>query len=50
MKVLRQGVVNNASENVITNGSVFDVGIGQCAILVENGKVHDFCAEPGQYR
>lgn len=49
-KVLRGGVVNNATENVITNGSVFDVGVGQCALLVENGKVHDFCAEPGQYK
>jgi len=50
MKVLRGGVVNNATENVITNGSLFDVGVGQCALLVENGKVHDFCAEPGQYK
>lgn len=50
MKVMRSGVVNNATESVITNGSLFDVGVNQCAILVENGKVHDFCAEPGQYR
>lgn len=29
------------TENLITSGSVFDVGINQCAVLLENGKVHD---------
>lgn len=42
VKVMRDGTVNNASDKVITNGSVFDVGINQAALLVENGKVHDF--------
>ncbi|MBQ4095544.1 MAG: SPFH domain-containing protein [Oscillospiraceae bacterium] len=41
-KVMRGNVVNNASDAVITNGSLFDVAIGQAAVLVENGKVHDF--------
>ena len=54
VKVMRNGVVNNASENVISNGSVFDVAVGQCAILVENGKVHDFVVgtndTAGQYK
>ena len=27
---------------VITDGSVFNVGINQAALLIENGKVHDF--------
>lgn len=31
----------NGTANVISNGSLFDVRVGQCAILVENGKVHD---------
>lgn len=30
------------SSEVITDGSVFNVGINQAALLIENGKVHDF--------
>lgn len=41
-KIVRGSAVNNASDKVITNGSVFDVAIGQAAVLVENGRVHDF--------
>lgn len=54
-KVLRSGTVNNATDNVISNGSVFNVSINQAAILVEDGKVHDFVIATsnelaGQYR
>lgn len=28
--------------NVLTDGSVFNVGINQAALLIENGQVHDF--------
>ncbi len=38
-----------ASENVISNGSRIDVADGQFMMIVENGKVVDYCAEPGQY-
>lgn len=38
-----------ASEDVITDGSRVDVADGQCMLIVENGKIVDFCAEPGQY-
>jgi len=37
------------SENVISNGSKINVADGQCMLIVENGRVADFCAEPGQY-
>ena len=37
------------NENVITDGSRMDVADGQCLLIVENGKIVDFCAEPGQY-
>ncbi len=37
------------SENIITNGSKINVAPGQCMLISENGKIVDFCAEPGQY-
>ena len=37
------------SDNIITNGSVIAVADGQCMLLVEQGKVVDVCAEPGEY-
>lgn len=36
-------------DNVITNGSGIMVADGQCMIIVENGKVVEVCAEPGQF-
>ncbi len=40
-KVLRGKAVNNGSSDYISNGSAFDVAIGQAALLVEDGKVWD---------
>ena len=37
------------SENIISNGSKINVNEGQCMIIVENGRIVDFCAEAGQY-
>lgn len=38
-----------SGDNVISDGSRVDVADGQFLVIVENGKVVDFCAEPGQY-
>ncbi len=37
------------NDNVITDGSGIAVADGQCMMIVENGKVVEVCAEPGEY-
>ena len=37
------------SDNVISNGSGIAVADGQCMIIVDQGKIVEVCAEPGEY-
>ncbi len=40
---------SKGDDNIITNGSVIAVADGQCMMIVDQGKVVELCAEPGEY-
>ena len=48
-KVTGRSSNHKGDDNIITNGSVIAVADGQCMLIVEQGKVVDLCAEPGEY-
>lgn len=53
MKTKKRGIFgarNKATEDIISNGSVVSVNEGQVALIVSDGKIVDFCAEPGYYK
>ena len=39
----------NGEDNVISGGSVIAVADGQCMLIVEQGKIVEVCAEPGEF-
>ncbi len=45
----RRSSNTKGSDNVITNGSVISVADGQAMIIVDNGRIAEFCAEPGEF-
>ena len=48
-KVTGRSSNKHGDDNIITNGSLIAVADGQCMLIVEQGKVVDVCAEPGEY-
>ena len=40
---------NRGSDNIISSGSVIAVADGQCMMIVEQGKIVELCAEPGEF-
>lgn len=47
--VNKRGSKKKDSENIISNGSIIAVNDGQAMVIVEQGQVVEFCAEPGEF-
>ena len=47
--IVERGRNRKSDNNLITSGSGIDVQEGQCMIIVENGRIVEFCAEAGRY-
>ena len=48
-RIDRRSSNTKGHDNVITNGSGIAVADGQCMMIVDQGKIVEVCAEPGEY-
>ena len=48
-KVSGRSSNTKASDNIITNGAVIAVNEGQCMMIVDQGQIVEFTAEPGEF-
>lgn len=48
-QVGRRSSNTRGNDNIISNGSGIAVADGQCMIIVEQGKIVEVCAEPGEF-
>lgn len=45
----KRGFNRKSSDNIISNGSIIAINEGQSMIIVDQGKIVEFCSEPGEY-
>lgn len=48
-KTSRRSANKRGADNIISNGSAIAVNEGQCMLIVEQGKIVEVCAEPGEF-
>ncbi|MDR3013451.1 MAG: SPFH domain-containing protein [Chitinispirillales bacterium] len=48
-RVSKRGANVKGEDNIISNGSGIVVNKGQAAVIIDNGRVAEFCAEEGHY-
>ena len=48
-RISKRSSNTKGNENIITPGSVVAVNEGQCMMIVEQGKIVEVCAEPGEF-
>ena len=48
-RVSKYSANTREDDNMLTNGSILSVADGQCVLVVKQGKVIDFCQEPGEH-
>lgn len=48
-KITGRSSNKKGDESIITSGSIISIADGQCMLIVEQGKVVEVCAEPGEF-